>query len=336
MATIKDIAERASVSVATVSRVLNNDATMSVSAETRQKIFETADSLGYIKYKRNSASSKFKKRIAVIQWYTEQEESQDLYYYSIRVGIEEQALTLGYDIVRIFNDTPLSNAKNIDGIVAVGKYSYTQIKELEKLSPNLIFVDSDTLNYGHTCITTDFENSVINALDHFITNKQYRIGMLAGEEFTADKKTPLIDPRFYTFKNYLSAQRLYNSKYVYIGKFTTDDGYTLMKQAIVDHKDNLPQAFFIANDALAIGALRALHEANIKVPEQVSIISFNDTAIARQVYPPLSSITVFTEEMGKTAISTLCNILNNNTINIPIMIKLSTKLNLRSSSINNT
>lgn len=334
MATIKDIAEKASVSVATVSRVLNNDQTMSVSTETRQKIFDVAEELGYTKYKKTT-TAKVNKRLAIIQWYTEQEESQDLYYYSIRVGIEQHALELGYDIVRIFNDTPLTNAKNVDGIIAVGKYSQDQIKELEELCTTLIFVDSDTLNYGHTCITTDFENSVINALDHFIANKQYKIGMLAGEEFTADKKLPLIDPRFYTFKNYLSAQNLYHPEYIYIGKFSTDDGYALMKQAISEHPKDLPQAFFVANDSLAIGALRALHEADIKVPEQVSIISFNDTTMARQVYPPLSSITVFTEDMGKTSVETIHRMLTGKTLKVPVMIKLATQLKLRNSSINN-
>ena len=100
MATIKDIAERAQVSPATVSRVLNYDETMSVSIETRNRIFQVAEELNYVKYKsknkkNNSKSSEPTHTIAVIQWYTEQEEINDLYYYAIRIGIEKKSTSHG-------------------------------------------------------------------------------------------------------------------------------------------------------------------------------------------------------------------------------------------------
>ncbi|MGT2802372.1 LacI family transcriptional regulator [Streptococcus henryi] len=332
MATIKDIAEHAEVSIATVSRVLNNDESMSVSEATRAKIFKTADQLGYTRYKKNLIAKNENKKVAIIQWYTESEEINDLYYYSIRIGIERRAIELGYEIIRLFNDSPLDDARSADGVIAIGKYSNSQIKDLEKISDNLIFVDSDTLSSGHTCVTTDFTNSVISALDHFINKGQTKIGILTGEEMTADHEFPLIDPRFYTFKNYLTQQKLYNPDYVFIGKFSTDDGYQLMKNAIETCGDNLPEAFFIASDALAIGALRALQEKDIKVPDRVSIISFNDTVVAKQVYPPLSSVTVFTEEMGILAMNTLNQQLESFTPEIPVMMKLATVLTLRSSS----
>ncbi|WP_161949481.1 substrate-binding domain-containing protein, partial [Streptococcus suis] len=82
-------------------------------------------------------------------------------------------------------------------------------------------------------------------------------------------------------------------------------GYELMSQAIKDLGDKLPPAFFMANDTLAVGALRALQERQIAVPDRVQLITFNDTAITRQVYPALSSISVFTEEMGQEAMQLL-------------------------------
>ncbi|WP_161979942.1 LacI family DNA-binding transcriptional regulator [Streptococcus sp. S784/96/1] len=332
MATIKDIAEQVKVSIATVSRVLNNDESMSVSEDTRRRIFQTADKLGYTRYKKNLVSKNENKKVAIIQWYTESEEINDLYYYSIRIGIERRAIELNYEIVRLFNDSPLDSARNCDGIIAIGKYSNAKIKELEAINDNLIFVDSDTLTQGHTCITTDFTNSVVNVLNHFISRGHKRIGILTGEERTADHEFPLIDPRFSTFKNYLSQHKLYNPNYVFIGKFSTEDGYQMMKQAIFQLGDDLPDAFFIASDALAIGALRALQEADIKIPDRVSIISFNDTVVAKQVYPPLSSVTVFTEEMGILAMNTLDQYLESFSPDIPIMMTTATLLTLRSSS----
>ena len=119
MATIKDIAERAQVSTATVSRVLNNDKSMSVSAETKQRIFEVADELDYTKHKKQHPSKTATNKLAIVQWHTKEEELDDLYYYSIRVGLEKHAQELGFDLVRIFNNDPLTDAQNVDGIIAM-------------------------------------------------------------------------------------------------------------------------------------------------------------------------------------------------------------------------
>ena len=91
MATIKDIAQAAGVSSATVSRVLNHDQSMSVSDETRKKIFAVAEQLHYKKIKKQKTDIRTKGRLAIIEWYTEQEELDDLYYYAIRMGTEKKS-----------------------------------------------------------------------------------------------------------------------------------------------------------------------------------------------------------------------------------------------------
>ena len=333
--TIKDIAAIAGVSIANVSRVLNQDETMSVNENTRKKIFATAEQLGYKKHRRAGGKTRKQRRIVVVQWYTERQELQDLYYYSIRIGVERRLEELGYAITRIFNDSPAGDIEGADGIIAVGKFSADQVRTLGKLNKHIVFVDSDTLNAGYTCIMPDFINSVTSVIDHFLRHKQTNIGMIAGEEYTADKSVKLADRRYYTFRNYLSEWKLYNPANVYVGNFTTSDGYRLMKKAIKDHPHDMPQAFFAANDSLAIGALRALQEAGIKVPDQVSLISFNDTAIAKQVFPQLSAVTVYTEQMGSTAAEILDKELNNRSVSpVPFMLKFATKLTLRGTSIN--
>lgn len=94
MATIKDIAKELHLSIATVSRVLSNDESMSVSDETRKNIFQTADKLGYTRYKKFSQNKVEPRKVAIIQWYSESEEINDLYYYSIRIGVEKKQLIL--------------------------------------------------------------------------------------------------------------------------------------------------------------------------------------------------------------------------------------------------
>ncbi|AOS71310.1 bacterial regulatory, lacI family protein [Streptococcus gordonii] len=333
MVTIKEIAHAAGVSSATVSRVLNQDQAMSVSDETRTKIFTIAEQLGYKKSKRTNKRSKSSHRVAIIEWYTEQEELDDLYYYSIRLGAEKRAQELGYEVIRIFNNDSLTQLENIDGIIAIGKFSPDKIKELETYSDNLVFVDSDTLNFGHSCVTTDFENSVINVIDYFINNGLKKIGMIAGQETSSDRSTLLSDPRLNTFKSYLQQLKLYDPNLIKIGSFSSEAGYKIMKEFIMELGDNLPPAFFAANDALASGALRALQEAKIPVPESVSLISFNDTSLAKYMYPKLSTVTVFTEDMGKQAIQILEQSFQKDSSSVPYMVKLATKLTIRESSI---
>lgn len=156
--------------------------------------------------------------------------------------------------------------------------------------------------------------------------------MIAGEERTSDQNELLIDQRFRTFKNYAHENGIYNIDYIYVGPFSAQSGYQLMTEAINILGDKLPQAFFVANDTLAVGAMKALQENHIAIPEQVSLISFNDTAITKQVFPALSSITVYTEEMGITAV----DIMNKQLINpgnSVTMTRLGTKLTLRESSL---
>ena len=83
---------------------------------------------------------------------------------------------------------------------------------------------------------------------------------------------------------------------------------------------------------MAIGALRALNESNIDVPEQLSIISFNDTSIAEYTFPALSSVKVYTEQMGKSAAELLVNQLATADEIIPQIITIGTTLSLRNSS----
>lgn len=331
MVTIKDIAKKAQLSPATVSRVLKGDQTLAVSDQTRQKILRLTQQLGYTKHLKKQAPTA-KGTIAIVQWYTESEELADLYYYSIRASIEQAASLLGYQIIRSFNDLTHPRLYDLDGVIAVGKFSSGQIAELARLSPNLIFVDSDTLTEGFSCITTDFEHSVQTVIDHFRSQGVTDIGLLVGQEETTDGHQLPTDPRLTAFCRYLDTLGILQKNYIYQGSFSSQSGYELMHQAIKDWGDQLPPAFFMASDTLAVGALRALQEAQIAVPERVQLITFNDTAITRQVYPALSSISVFTQEMGQEAMQLLDRIIASPSPHHPRKIKLGTQLVIRESS----
>lgn len=334
MATIKDIAEKAGVSQATVSRVLNLDETLSVSEETRNRIFRIAEDLHYQKKSRKTIpqAGLDSHKIVIFEWYTREEELDDLYYYAIRIGLERQAQELGYEIIRIFSKDDWSLMKEADGIIALGKFSPKTIQDLESYGKPLIFVDSNTLYLGHSCVTTDLEDSVIMVLDHFLEKGHEEIGLLVGREQTADATPLQMDPRQRTFQQYLTAKGFYQERFVAVGEFSTESGYQLMEQLIQGLGNDLPTAFFMASDALAVGALRSLQEHQIAIPDRVSIISFNDTSIAKYVFPALSTVTVYTEEMGKQAIQMLWQTFQGTQPSVPYMVKLATKLTIRDSS----
>ena len=179
MATLKDIANLADVSIATVSRVLNQDASLSVTEETRHRILTVADELGYTRHQKSGNFKKEKQQIVIIQWKSEEGELDDLYYYNIRLGIEKRAQDLDYGILRYFNDIPFRLGEEVIGVLCIGKFSRVQIVELQRLDKPLVFVDSNTLNQGHPCVATEFENAVQTALPIYENKAVKQLGSLA-------------------------------------------------------------------------------------------------------------------------------------------------------------
>lgn len=308
MATLRDIAKKAHVSAATVSRVLNNDLTLSVTDQTRANILKIATDLNY--QKANHKNSRFQKHIALVQWYSESKEQDDLYYMTIREGIEQQAPKYGFEILRIFHNDLEQIPTDIDGIIAIGKFSSDQVTTMKKISSNLVFIDDDQFSKGFDTVLPDFNYGIEQVVDYFANQNISDIGLIYGEETSTDDKRIIPDFRFNSFQQAMNKHSIFKSKLCFKGDFTKESGYQQMKQAIKT-LPNLPQAFFISNDPMASGALKALQEEQISVPDQVQIFSFNDTSIASLVNPELSSVAVATVQMGETAVDAIQDVLTN-------------------------
>jgi len=328
MSTITDIAKVAGVSNATVSRVLNDDPKLQVSPETRQKIFEAAESLNYTKYKKKVTPTIG--TIGVIQWYTREAEMNDLYYRSIRWGVENQIRAKNFQIQNSFSINEFEANKNLDGIIAIGKYSENQIENLKALNKPLVVVDSDTMRYDINCVTTDFDSPIFNIVNYFIKHGHKKIGMISGQESTTDQ-TQIYDPRKMAFMKYMQLNNLLNEDYIFTGTFDIDSGYSLMKNAIDKLGNDLPSAFFVANDTLAIGAIKALKEQNIAIPDRVSLIGFNNLGVDEYLSPSLSTVDVAKQEMGISGVDLLMEEINNKK-HRPVKITISSKLIIRDSS----
>ncbi|MBP3041362.1 LacI family DNA-binding transcriptional regulator [Bacillaceae bacterium Marseille-Q3522] len=327
MATIKEIAEKVGVSIATVSRVLNYDETLSVTDETKRRVFEAAEEL---EYKKRTGKRSASGKIAVLHWFTEKEELDDLYYMSIRLGVERQAAKHDLQITVIFQNHHQEMVKGAyQGIIAIGKFSMQQAENLKNIAENVVFVDCSPDDENDSVIV-NFEKATQHVLDYFLSHQHKRIGYIGGREMYKDQRQQIMDPREQAFRSYLLEKQLLDESFIYIGSFTSFDGYSLMKQAISEHGDKLPTAFFVGSDAMAIGCLRALLEAGIAVPEQVSIIGINDLSVAKYVYPPLSTMKVYTEVMGETAVDLLMERMNGRKIAKKVV--LATTLEIRKSS----
>ena len=297
--TLRDIAKRAGVSLATVSRVLNDDPQLAVSDETRKKILTIAEELSYTKRRRRDTAARHK--IVIVQWYPELQELTDLYYLNIRVDVEKEAQAAGLVTETVFANNLAQVPKDAAGIIAIGKYSPAQLKQLSAVSRELVVIDGDVLAQGYDCVVPDFEGGITQATQALLA-KYRRVGMIAGQESTTDGR-PVADPRASAFQAAMGAQ--FVPAWLKVGDYSEKSGYAQMQALLALPVAKRPQAVLIANDVMAAGALRALHEAGVAVPAEMAIISFNDTSMARYLYPPLTAIRVPTEQMAAMGVALL-------------------------------
>lgn len=298
MVTIKDIANQAGVSISTVSRVLNFDDTLNVTDATKQKIFEVAEELNYIKKKeRNTKKNTYK--VALANWYTEKEEVLDPYYLSIRMAIEKKCARENIEVVKL---SPLFtlHIKEIDGIIAIGKFGNKELEKLRTVSENIVFVDSSPQSEVYDSVVCDLKYATINSLNYLEGLGHKNIGFIGGREYINEGKDIFIDRRERTYKEEMRARKIDYKDNLYIGRFTPQSGYELMKRALED-KNNLT-AYIVANDSMAIGVYRAISEAGLRIPEDISVVSFDDNITAQFIVPALTTVKIHTEFMGEIAV----------------------------------
>lgn len=303
MATIKDIAKLAGVSSATVSRVINHDKTLSVSEETRKRIFQAAEELNYSKLKKKilDASENKPLTIGIIQWCSPAEEVSDPYFLSIRYGIEKACLEKNIEtriIFKIDESTSFSPFDKVDGIIAIGIYSESEVEEIRRISEEVVFVDSSPNDKSFDSVVIDFSVAVEEVLDYLTELGHSKVGFVGG--MGTKLKGGDEDSRERAFKAYYEKRGTLNLDLVKRGQFTVEDGYVLTNEMI--REGNVPTAMFVASDSMAVGAIRALHKHGLKVPEDVSIVGFDDIPTAEYMMPPLTTVRVHTEFMGRSAV----------------------------------
>ena len=316
--TLKDIAKLSGVSTSTVSRVLNDDPSLKVQEETRLRIKQIANQYQYIPTKKKIKTTY---RFLLVHWFTREQELEDDYYLSIRLGVEKTCHEQGVTLDKQFKNDHKQVNKVYDGVIALGKFGDDEIKRLKTYAKHIVFVDSSPDETSYDAVVIDFEQAMNQAIEHLQSTEIKTIGYIGGREYTNSGK-PIGERREQYFSTYFNHDF---DRFMHIGTFSIDSGYQLMKKAL--QKDDHADAYIIASDPMAIGALKACHELGIKVPQDISMISFNDIPQAKFMIPALTTVRIHQKYMGQTAVELLIERLKGRTISKKIIV--STQLIIR-------
>jgi LacI family transcriptional regulator len=305
MATIKEIAEKAKVSSATVSRVLNFDDTLSVSDETKRRIFEVADELDYIPVRKRRGKRKIK--VGILHWYDSHKELGDPYYLYIRLSVEKKCTQMGFELMRFHTAGDFENLNEVDVVIAIGKYDEMDLMKIVEKNHQIVIVDYSPSD-RYDAVIIDYRDAMEKIMTHFYASGHRRIGYLGGTE-RYHSGTPVFDFRYQYFKEFMYYHDLFLEQDCYFGEFSHQDGYRLMKEALA--KETFPTAFFCGNDNMAIGAYKAIYEKGLKIPDDISIIGFNDLPGSKYMVPSLTSVRVYTEYLGEASVDLATELIEN-------------------------
>lgn len=302
MPTLNDIAQKANVSISTVSRCLRKDAKLSINSETRKRIFLIAHDLGY----RNPSIESVQLNTIVIHKDSHFVSNIDNgYYYDVRAGIEEETSFYG-DACRFVPVSQLENEKSqFDSVIIVGNYSPKQIDFIKGITARAqkVFVGKlnfmpeaiDTISYDvHSCVDMALQRLLDSGLSKFI--------FIDGVDKCG---IPAFYHKIFSVNEFIERNpSMKLVSYLECPEFGSSQGYQTMKEYI-EKGGVVPEAVFAANDPLAIGAMKALNEKNYGIGSQVSVISINGDDSGEWTNPRLTSISLQSRLMGKEAVKIL-------------------------------
>lgn len=324
MATIKDLAKQAGVSVTTVSRALNGYS--DVSEETRKKIKRVAEELNY---RPNAAARSLVTRktntIGVILSEISRDGAKDSLAFEILCGINDRAVELDYDILLLSTNpkkqlsksyADLCKERNVDGAILSGlRVNDPYLHEvLQDTSFPCVLIDIPVAeqNVGH--VTTDNVRGAHTAVQHLLRLGHRHIAMINGHDEASVSRE-----RLEGYKRALAEHgAAFREDLVYNGGFKEEGGFSAMHQILHRHPE--VTAVFSASDLMVLGALRALEQIGRKVPGSMSIVGYDDIAIASYCSPPITTIRQDRYEMGYQAAQLLIDMLEQRKVSHKIVL----------------
>lgn len=293
MATIKEIAERAHVSLATVSRVLNKDKTIVVSDAVRNQIFSIAHEIGYVPVRLRHLSSGDGITIGVADWHIIRQECTNQKLSDLS-EMAAQYCKFPVRFVRMFYE----QEAEVDGIIALGDFSESETDFLKRQSYSIIFVGSSRKDYQYDRILIDYEEGMKEMLSFFLKEGFDSIGYIGGiyqnEKVTIGKK------RMQTFQKLLEDREVFLEEFFFTGELSKESGYEMIREA-----DKLPQVLLIGSDELTEGVLAALRERAVEPGKHIHLVIYKDIETAPFMSCDQDTVQIYTDFMWKSALQSL-------------------------------
>lgn len=336
--TIKDVAKMANVSPGTASRAINGKGY--VNKKTKMRVLKAAEEL---KYRPNfNAKSLVTKKSNIIALIIPSIDNS--YYAPLVKGAQENAEQNGFHLVCCTADNvPERNIDllktfydiRVDGVllcVEESEKSEEYSKYLMSMKKNGMPIVMTGPRYGISgidIIKAENVNSCLNAVEYLIESGHKEIAFIGGTKDTIVEKE-----RISGYKQALISHDLeINNNFIYEGAFTYDSGYELMNRLL--SSSHIPSAVFAANDIIAIGALNAIIDKGLNVPNDISLVGFDDIAMASMVRPMLTTVAQPNYEIGKAATGLLLERISGEAPPMARLVTLETTLKVRESTIRN-
>lgn len=314
MADIKQVAERAGVSIATVSHVVNS--TRFVSDTTKTKVQQAMKELDY---QPNSLASSLRSQktntIGLIVPILPSDTS-NFFFMTVAQGIQNELRKNGYHLLLSTNTTEdiedekeqirLFNSKRIDGlIIAPIAEEMSYLNDLVSKYP-VVFIDRRTSGYEADCILADGFGGSYQAVKTLIEKGHRKIGLITGGLGITTS-----DERLNGYRKALADNQIpYDPTMVKVARSTFESGYDSTQEMLAEHDVT---ALFITNNVLTMGAMGYLQENHIRIPEDLAVIGFDDYDWTRITSPPLTVIRQPSYELGEQAAKVLLSRINNKT-----------------------
>lgn len=300
-ATIKDVAERAGVSVATVSRVLNR--LDIVSEDTRQRVSEAARKLGYIPH--GGARSLSMRRTQCVGAVLPDLHGE--FFSELIRGIDRVARAKGQHLLLVpshddageLADALRSMQGRADGVLVMSPHLDAAVLR-GNLPDSMPAVLMNTPRHGapYSSLLVDNHGGAAAMVKHLWSLGHRRIAMISGPEGNFDA-----DERLRGYQETLARLAPRAKPQVVRGDFTEESGQRAGREIAAMRAR--PDAVFAANDMMAIGCLFALADAGVEVPRDIALAGFDDIPVARYVNPPLTTVRVRIAELGEAAFERL-------------------------------
>jgi LacI family transcriptional regulator len=326
--TIKDIAKMLNVSHTTVSRSLNDSPL--ISKETKARVKEIASKYNY------------KPNVSARSLVLSKSYNIGLFFSTIRTGttanfflnsvrgansVVKGRYTLAVEAIDDLEDFQQINSRNFDGILVMSQSPNDDafIAHVLKQGIALVVMNREIIGQKVTTIMSDDYRGAYNITRHIIDQGHKRIGIIEGKpEFRTTYK------RKQGFLRALEDAGLKHSqKHAIVGEYTLESGYNAMQQFLELH--DMPTAIFCSNDEMALGAMKAIKQKEIAMPDELSIAGFDDMGFTAYLTPALTTVLRPVEEMSKEGAQILLNKIEHDNVQEMGVIYLDTKLVIRDS-----